>query len=233
MDDVRVYHRPPERYHSLWKARLARFGVIVSVMAACLAIVIWRSGASQSLTTWIPPLVMFLGFLLWVVRTARRVAARLMTYQLTLGPNVMRIVCDGFVPTEVLRSDVTRIVESSEGLRVEAGRVLTGVPRDLAGYADARARLAEWHAIERARFGNAWSVAILCQGALWLFGLVLPLGTAALAGLFVPIAGVSVALVRYASRTSLQRQGRAQLYTAQLLILASMALRVYLHWGSR
>ena len=77
-------------------------------------------------------------------------ARRLATYQLTIGPNVLRIVHADLVPTEVFRHEVTRIEDVAGGLRIRygAGR-LAGVPRTLDGYDAVHARLAAWHAIER------------------------------------------------------------------------------------
>jgi hypothetical protein len=73
---------------------------------------------------------------------------RLISYQITMGPNVLRIAMLGMLPTEILRTSVRKIEEHGNGLRIIYDGGLIGVPRSLPDYAEVRARLSSWAAIQ-------------------------------------------------------------------------------------
>jgi hypothetical protein len=141
---------------AMWRQLMA----ITALFVVCqVAMVAWIATTSTSPVSFAPTALLCIVYFLFLRRAATRGARRLATYQLTLGPNVLRIVHANLVPTEVFRHDVRRIIEYSSAIRIEhgAGRFI-GIPRAVDGYDDVRARLAAWHPIER---GRATSGALL------------------------------------------------------------------------
>ncbi|MGH7437487.1 MAG: hypothetical protein ACRENE_17560 [Polyangiaceae bacterium] len=92
-------------------------------------------------------------FLLRVwVGVARRSSVELVSYELLVGPRVLRRMLAETQPAEVLRPEVTSIVELEDGLFVCCDSVKRSlyVTRALAGYEDVKAALEEWKPIEPA-----------------------------------------------------------------------------------
>ena len=100
--------------------------------------------------------VLFAGILYAAVRRAS--GPELVTYELLIGPRVLRRTLPNTQPAEVLRPEVTSIVETNEGLFVCCARPSRAlfVTRALDGYDDVRAELATWTAIEPLRGWAAW-----------------------------------------------------------------------------
>jgi hypothetical protein len=184
-------------------------------------------------SAWVTLLVLLGGMVLLSVRSARRMVRQAMTYQLTVGPNVLRMAGQGLVTTEALRPRVTRIVETSRGLRVYDGSAFVVVPRSLVGYGEVRARLAEWAPIVRSRLGHLWTAIIVVQLALWMAQSVLALRAATGMTMLAAVIVGAVALVSIAARTPLARSRKARLYAIELLLAAWAALRIYWLWSGR
>ena len=99
-----------------------------------------------------------------------------MTYQLTVGPNVVRMAGQGLVTTEALRPQ-----RHAHRRDRRAGFASTPAARSSrcragsTGYAEVRARVGEWRPIVRSRLGHLWTAIVLGQLALW----TAPIGAAA------------------------------------------------------
>jgi hypothetical protein len=145
--EVRTYHRvvkPTARRRIFWSL----FGRAVVLLAAWILTSVYLidgnlghvglavAGASVPL------------FALLAWRQSARLVASARTYQLTLGPSLMRVVSATQQPMEVTRAQVTALIELRLGLVVVAGRRRWLIPRDLGGYAEARAQLVAWRALE-------------------------------------------------------------------------------------
>jgi hypothetical protein len=153
VSDVRVYHRPPASSRLLFRRlvafQLAMLGFLVLVGVTGLVALYGR----RTVADWAPFGILVAAFATLVPWLGRRSVRRLMTYQLTLGQNVLRIACQGIVPIELRRDQITKIEEMRRGLILHYGkRSLIGVPRDLAGYDDVRTRLSDWRPIVPYRF---------------------------------------------------------------------------------
>jgi hypothetical protein len=81
-----------------------------------------------------------------------------LTYDLLVGARVLRRTAASATPAEVLRPEVTSIVETRDGLLVccEGVRRALFITRTLDGYDDVRAELATWQVIESLRGWAAW-----------------------------------------------------------------------------
>jgi hypothetical protein len=178
---------------------------------------------------WLSMTCIWIVYALIGVRLAKRMWRRLATYQLTLGPNVLRVVQAGAVPTELFRHDVTRIVELRTGLRIEHGRRrFVGVPRALDGYESVRARLASWCPIERARLVPA--LAILSVAVFGGIAGMLPLSRPlAIVGNLALAAGFAFYGWR-ASRSTLMRRGMARVYVVSAAAVLWALWRIHAVW---
>lgn len=185
--------------------------------------------AAHQLSFWWPALVTSAVAGLFLARSAAVAGRRAATYQLTMGPNVLRIVQQGATPTEVFRHDVRRILELPRGLRIVYGNGrLTGVPRVVDGYAEARARLEAWRPIERSRGLGGWlAIAVMLVG--------IPVGGMALDRVTLTIADVAwaaslVFLISRVSRTSASKKQRAGAYVAFGALFLWALLRLVAVW---
>jgi hypothetical protein len=150
--DVRTYHRAIDR-----RTRSKLFLRSFAGMAVTVLIVIGISKYTQRGST---PFTMLDGFALLGItlpiigllqwRQAGKLVVQLAAYQLTLGPNILRMTSSGMVPFEALRDEITAIVETRRGLFVtHRGRRFV-IPRDLEGYDVVRAQLDAWCPIQSA-----------------------------------------------------------------------------------
>jgi hypothetical protein len=211
-DAIAVFHVAPARALA-WVRRIygrLLVGYLIFELAV-VAVTLTTTPAAQRLSFWLPSAFVFAVFSLFMARSVAKSGRRLATFQLTLGPNVLRIVQQGLVATEVFRHDVTSIVELPSLLRITygGGRII-GVPRTVDGYDDARARLATWHAITTRR-QSAYNLALVLAVvgmfvSLWpLPSLILAVANLTWAG------GLTFALWRV-SRSALAKRGKAALY---------------------
>jgi hypothetical protein len=232
MDDaITVFHVRPAL--ALARMRLLFRWVLALVLLAQGILVVSTMAttpSAQRLSFWLPSALVFaVAALVWLRRVSRqaRLAA---TYQLTLGPNVLRIVQQGITPTELFRRDVRKIVEFPAGLRiVYGGGRMVGVPRYLDGYEAARARLAEWQPITR---GNATLGRIVI--AVILLGVVvggLPMPRLAVVGANAAWAASLAFYLWMVSRTALSKKQRATLYVAFGGMLAWALWRLWAVWS--
>jgi hypothetical protein len=232
-NDIKIYHLAPAQGRVLFARSLA---LQLSLTAGAGAVMAWYDASRGWLgrpSAWVTLVMILVTLVLLQLRLVRRMVRQAMTYQLTVGPNVLRMAGQGLVTTEALRPNVTRIVETSRGLRLYTGSSFVAVPSRLTGYAEVRARVGEWGPIVRSRLGHLWTAIVLGQLALWTAPMVLQLqaatAVAMLSGVIVA-AGVLVILV---TRAPLAKSGKARLYALELLLAAWAALRIYSVWSGR
>jgi hypothetical protein len=105
----------------------------------------------------VAPLVLVIALVPAFLRVRRGTSAELLSYELLVTPRVLRREVAGAMPAEILRPEVTRIVETKAGLWVssQSPRRSLFVARVVDGYADVRAELATWRAIEP--LSGAWA----------------------------------------------------------------------------
>jgi len=230
MDDIKVYHFAPERRRVLFARMFATQLAFTAVFGAVL--VSWHAshGWLALPSVWVPLAALLAIMVLLQLRTTTRAVRQAMTYQLTVGPNVLRMAGQGLVTTEVLRPNATRIVESARGLRVFEGRSYVVVPRTLGGYGEIRAHVGAWRGIERSRLGHLWTAVVALQLTLWLLPTLLPMGALAASAVNGAFIAVSAALFVMTARSMLSRPGKARIYALEILLVAWAALRIYLAW---
>jgi hypothetical protein len=232
MDDaVAVFHAQPAlamarvRSYYRWVMALA-----VATQGIMVAWTMATTPASQRLSFWLPSALIFGITVIVFMRAAAKQARRVVTYQLTMGPNVLRIVQQGMTPTEVFRHDVRKIVEYPTGLRIVfgAGRMV-GVPRYVDNYEAARARLAAWQPIGR---GSAtWSRFVIAAVLLGVVVGALPLPRLALTAVNTAWA-VSLAFYLWlVSRSALAKKQRAGIYVAFGGMLLWALWRLWAVWS--
>jgi hypothetical protein len=171
--EVRTYHRVLGRHP---RARLfARLFAVTTILS--IATTAAMKYADPSFDWRIMAVILpVIGFTIW--RSTGKTMAMMSSYQLTLGPRLLRMVASSMTTLEALGSDITRIIEQRRHglvLTIDGRHYL--VPRDLDGYAEVRARLAAWHPITSgsAAVARAWALLLLCLGAnLALFALPHP-----------------------------------------------------------
>jgi hypothetical protein len=146
MADVRVYRLNREGAAQILKRRQVLTSVFFAfVVGSSLLFLTWRG----YLGTRALELVLVIQVVMLVPAYAfgvRRFRAACETFGIALGPDVVRCVRLDGLAVEILRTEVTRIVEGRAGLllRAETPARAIVVPRALDGYDDARALLITW-----------------------------------------------------------------------------------------
>jgi hypothetical protein len=137
-------------YRLLLRSRVRRRGpVIVAVVAVVIAIN-GLSGLPALLTSGVLAVGCILGLGIAWFGVSRVGSAQLATFEVLASDRVVRRILKGTLPAEVLRPEVTRIVETRFGLWVlcTTPRRSLALVRAIAGYADLREHLARWRPIE-------------------------------------------------------------------------------------
>lgn len=238
--DVHIYRIPNDQ-----RARQARKAYLRSVVPMLLVPpTIWMVTAlwarfdstlyAPTLRSAIPQLVLVGLYALYGLRTARQLADIMLSYQLTLSPNVLRVTQLNKLPTELVRGQVRTIHESSLGLVLCYDGGLLGLSSDVAHYADARARLAQWAPIKRRPSLTAfWVVLALLVGnwSMAAFSVRAPALLPALLGLAT--FGVVAWLTSVVYRTRLDAKHKSNaLFSFGLiaLVVGVFAYRAVMHW---
>jgi hypothetical protein len=168
--EVRRFRLDPAEYWRVQKKSLLRLGIAIAVGAAIgFAPVFVLSARAPSRAadpfpvTWMIAVVVFVPMMISFASIARRVrTAQLGGYELLVTPRVLRRVQPSGGPAEILRPEVTRVVETNDGIWVIGDRPQRAlfVTRALDGYADVRGALARWGNVEPlagfAAFAFAW-----------------------------------------------------------------------------
>lgn len=230
MDDIRVYHFAPERRRVLFARVLATQLAFTAAFGTALT---WWDASHGWLTlpsVWGPSVVMLSAMVLFQLRTATRAVRQAMTYQLAVGPNVLRMAGQGIVTTEVVRPEVTRIVENARGLKIHDARSYVAVPRTLGSYDEIRAHVGGWRTIERSRLGHLWTAILIVQLALWMVSSMVGMGAIDATAVNAAFIAMSITMFVLAARSVLSKAGKARLYALEILLVAWSALRIYLAW---
>ncbi len=150
---VKRFGLDPAGYRGLIRSRVRRRGPVIVAIVAILIAVNGLSGLPALVTgsELVVGCVLGLG-IAWF--GAGRVGGRqLSTFEVMASERVVRRTLTGTLPAEVLRPEVTRIVETPWGIWVvcSSPRRSLGLVRAIAGYPELREHLARWRPIEQLR----------------------------------------------------------------------------------
>lgn len=157
------------------------------------------------------------------------------SYRLTVGPNVLRRIIVNLPPAEIVRTEVTRIIESpTDGLSVTTAdrHRFVFVPRQLVGFAEVRAQLSEWKAIEpakrgrRAALGALWSAVLL--GCWFGTGLIPDIRLAMLAGAVLLVV-VGFLIREILAQKIIAKERKAALVAGMCMVMLAPFARLMLH----
>ena len=157
--------------------------------------------------------------------------------ELTVSPSVLRLQMADLAPIEVLRFEVTRIVElEGVGLVLHTADPTKSplVSRHLEGFAELRAHLATWRPLEssidhRRKRAQAWAWSAAMLGAWLAAGLMPNMIIAGAAGVALIVMG-SISLTNVLKMKTLSNRYKASaLATLGLFMLAPVA-RLVLHF---
>src|SRR3954468_7057359 len=108
---IEVFHVSAARAVQWVRQRYSRVtALLVGAELMLVAGTMATTPAARHWSFWSPGALIFSVGLAFLARAVGRTGRRVATYQLTIGPNVLRIVQQGLVPTEIFRHEVTRII---------------------------------------------------------------------------------------------------------------------------
>ncbi|MGD0524941.1 MAG: hypothetical protein ABSE49_07350 [Polyangiaceae bacterium] len=149
-----------ERYRAVVRARMGRLALLGGVMLLVLGYWIYGALPAVSFAVWAGFLVLSLAVLVFRIRRLNRRAFD--TYELLVGPRVIRRTIAGVTPAEVLRPEVTGAFETRHGvwLTCEPPRGALFISRAVEGYDALCTTLQErWRPFESVRGWRAWRLA--------------------------------------------------------------------------
>ncbi len=114
------------------------------------------AGMPVGLASWIVVPSVLIGFALRWARAARLAARPMATFEVIASPRVVRRIMAGLLPAEILRPEITRIVETPWGLWLlsTTPRRSLGLVRAIDGYDALRAHVGTWAPIESIGLGE-------------------------------------------------------------------------------
>jgi hypothetical protein len=138
------------------------------IILAMVALVVWLedgAGIPIGLAAWFLPMWAVLALFIGWLRASSLAKRPVATYEVIVTERVARRIMAGVGPAEILRPEVSRIVETRWGLWVlcEGPRRSLGLVRAIQGYEELRQHLAGWAPVETLR-GWAAFRALLAQG---------------------------------------------------------------------
>ena len=136
----------------LWRA------VIIFVVLVLMLVVYAAIGAPVALGAPIFLVVWIVGIGLgWLLRRTL-VSRQVATYEVLASSRVVRRILARTLPTEILRPEVSRIVETRWGLWLlsTSPRRSLGLVRSIEGYADLRSQIEQWKPIEALGGVQGW-----------------------------------------------------------------------------
>jgi len=242
--EIRSYRLDPAAFEPTTKRRIyRRYAVAVPILAVFLVaqfafMARLHVATSDTLRIAIPVIVALLGFSLFRAAGLQLKNGKSSwdSYQLTVGPNVLRRFIANLPPVEILRTEVTQIVESrAEGITVmtaDRHRFLF-VPKELVGFEEVRAGLSTWRGFDAPKvvrtqaIGAGWSILLI--GSWIATGVVPDMRLAMLAG--VVLLATAAFTMREISKLGVadSRQKAATVGGLALLMLAPFA-RLVLHF---
>jgi len=159
---MRRFRLAPEPYRALVRSILIRRFLVIGLLYVLMLGLFWSLGALVELTVGVAVAAWIGSFVLTWLRTRSVVERQLVMFEIVMSPRVLRRVMVGMPVAEVLRPEVTRIVETPRALCVLSTtprRTMTVVSA-VDGYEAVRAQVSTWGTIESLRgwaaFAFAW-----------------------------------------------------------------------------
>jgi hypothetical protein len=161
-EGMRRFRLAPGPYRAIVRRIVIRRDIVIALLYLLLLGMLWVLGLQVEYAAGIAVAVWIGSFVLTWLRTRAAVERQLEMFEIILSPRVARRVMVGLPPAEILRPEVTRIVETPRALCLVSTtprRTMT-VVRAVAGYEVVRAQVATWGRIETLRgwpaFAFAW-----------------------------------------------------------------------------
>jgi hypothetical protein len=150
---MRRHSLDPDRYRALVRRILLRRGVLLASFYLLFLGLLERASFVSAYTWPIGGVAFVATVVMTWLRTRPAMARQLASFDVVVSPRVVRRVMPLLPVAEVLRPEVTRIVETARGLWLvsEHPRRTVSLSSVLAGYAELRAALAAWGPIEPLR----------------------------------------------------------------------------------
>jgi len=159
---MRRFRLAPGPYRALVRRIVIRRDVIIALLYVLLLGLLASLGLQIEFAAGIAVAVWIGSFVLTWLRTRAAVERQLVMFEIITSPRVLRRIMVGLPPAEVLRPEVTRIVETPRALcllSTTPRRTMT-VVRAVDGYDAVREQVATWGNIESLRgwpaFAFAW-----------------------------------------------------------------------------
>jgi len=161
-EGMRRFRLAPGPYRALVRRIVIRRDVIIALLYVLLLGMLWLLGLEIEYAGVIVVAVWLGSFILTWLRTRAAVERQLAMFEIIMSPRVLRRAMVGLPPAEVLRPEVTRIVETPRALclvSTSPRRTMT-VVRAVDRYDLVRSQVATWGHIETLRgwpaFAFAW-----------------------------------------------------------------------------
>jgi hypothetical protein len=242
--DVRTYRLDPAAFEPTAKGRIRRrFAWVIPLFLGLLTLELGllaraQPGTSDTLPVVVPIVVVAIGYGWFrAVRTQMKEGrAAWDSYQLTVGPNVLRRFIVNLPPAEMVRTEVTRIVESdAEGLNVATAdrHRFVFVPRQLVGFHEVRAHLSGWKAIEPAKPGRQAALGFLWSAVLlgcWIGTGVIPDIRLAMLSGAVLLAAVGFVIREILAQRVVANERKAAVVGGLFLFMLAPVARLVLHF---
>jgi hypothetical protein len=160
-EGMRRFRLAPGPYRALVRRIVIRRYVIIGLLYLLLLGMLSSLGLQIEFSAGVAVAVWVGGFVLTSLRTRAAVERQLVMFEIIMSPRVLRRVMVGLPVAEVLRPEVTRIVETPRALSLLSTtprRTIT-VVRAIDGYDAVREQVARWGKIETLRGWSAFAFA--------------------------------------------------------------------------
>lgn len=162
---MRRFRLAPGPYRALVRRIVIRRDAIVGLFYLLLLGMLWSLGMAMEYAAGVAVAVWTGSFVLTWLRTRAVVERQLAMFEIIMSPRVLRRVMVGLGPAEMLRPEVTRIVETPRALSLVSTtprRTMT-VVRAVDGYEVVRGQVATWGTIESLR---GWPAFVFAWGQI-------------------------------------------------------------------
>lgn len=242
--DIRTYRLDRAAFEPVTKRRIfRRMAWAVPMIAGIIAIELYVLGSPDQsggnvwpLTLVIVVAAVGLGLFLSVRRQLKAGRAQWDSYELTMSDNVLRRQASNLATVEILRPEVTKIVDMrGQGLTVATGdrHLFIFVPEHLVGYAEARGRLSAWKPLEPPKLDRsqavtvAWTVLLIGS---WIgTGLIPDVRLAMISGLVLLLVG-GLTIRNVLRMTFADNRTKARMVAVVSFMLVAPFARLALHF---
>jgi hypothetical protein len=241
--EIKTYSLDPAAFERVVKGRMRRrlawlLPFFLCLLALMLGLLVRAQPDVVETLPYSAPVVLALvtfGWLRAVRKQMKEGRAAWDSYRLTVGPNVLRRVIVNLPPVEIVRTEVTRIVESPvEGFSVTTAdrHRFVFVPRQLVGFAEVRAHLSGWKAVEPAKRGRQAALGMLWSAVLlgcWLgTGIIPDIRLAMLSGAVLLVA-VGFLIREILKQKIVANERKAALVAGMFMFMLAPFARLLLH----